>query len=52
MHVGHYNCTFPITGINKSKIGFKPFFSVITTDFVPTMSIYKQGNIIYHIQLI
>ena len=26
MHVGHYKCTFPITGKNESKIGFKSVF--------------------------
>ena len=35
------------------QIGFKStFFMLPQQYFVPTMCVYKQGNIIYHIQLI
>ena len=53
MHVGPYECTFPITGKNESKIDFKSIFFLLSEQcFVPTMCIFKERNIIYHIQLI
>ena len=39
--------------IKLQQIGFKSFFFMLPQQyFAPTMCIYKQGNFIYHIQLI
>ena len=40
--------TFPITGINKSKIGLNNFFSVITTVFCYDNDKERLGLYIYH----